>query len=183
MASVSVLDSGFRQVAITSFDHCHICGFQTSSNVENLHPQIIKQVSKELTSLTNDPPEGIKVFVNEQDITDIQATIEGPGTVFLWCFCFWNLRIFSLYRAAKWCINLPCEGYAFTPVKLCIPLIDRHPRLKSQLECFPCLFLAGTPYEGGLFRVKLVLGKDYPTAPPKGELKFILIKINKCFWA
>lgn len=83
----------------------------TSSNVENLHPQIIKQVSKELTSLTNDPPEGIKVFVNEQDITDIQATIEGP---------------------------------------------------------------AGTPYEGGLFRVKLVLGKDYPTAPPKG---FFLTKI------
>lgn len=83
----------------------------TSSNVENLHPQIIKQVSKELTGLTNDPPEGIKVFVNEQDITDIQATIEGP---------------------------------------------------------------AGTPYEGGLFRVKLVLGKDYPTAPPKG---FFLTKI------
>lgn len=83
----------------------------TSSNVENLHPQIIKQVSKELSSLTNDPPEGIKVFVNEQDITDIQATIEGP---------------------------------------------------------------AGTPYEGGLFRVKLVLGKDYPTAPPKG---FFLTKI------
>lgn len=82
MASVSVLDSGFRQVAITPFDHCHFCGFQTSSNVENLHPQIIKQVSKELTSLTNDPPEGIKVFVNEQDITDIQATIEGPGMVF-----------------------------------------------------------------------------------------------------
>ena len=30
--------------------------------------------------------------------------------------------------------------------------------------------------------MKLVLGKDYPTAPPKGELiKFVLIKINKCF--
>ena len=30
--------------------------------------------------LAEDPPEGIKVFVNEDDITDIQATIEGPGT-------------------------------------------------------------------------------------------------------
>lgn len=54
-------------------------GFQSSSNVENLHPQIIKKVVKELTSLSSDPPEGIKVFTNEQDVTDIQATIEGPG--------------------------------------------------------------------------------------------------------
>lgn len=59
----------------------------------------------------SDPPEGIKVFTNEEDVTDIQATIEGP---------------------------------------------------------------AGTPYEGGLFRVKLVLGKDFPTAPPKG---FFMTKI------
>lgn len=82
----------------------------------------------------------------------------------------------------QWCINLPCDGgYAFTPEKLCILLIDRHPRLKSSLYVFRVSFLAGTPYEGGLFRVKLVLGKDYPTAPPKGELKFVLIKINKCF--
>lgn len=60
-------------------------GFQSSSNVENLHPQIIKKVVKELTSLSSDPPEGIKVFTNEQDVTDIQATIEGPGMFFL-CF-------------------------------------------------------------------------------------------------
>ncbi len=26
----------------------------------------------------------------------------------------------------------------------------------------------GTPYEGGVFRVKLVLSNDFPTAPPKG---------------
>ncbi|XP_074639334.1 ubiquitin-conjugating enzyme E2 S-like isoform X2 [Acropora palmata] len=51
----------------------------TSSNVENLHPQIIKQVAKELSILSSDPPEGIKVFTNEEDVTDIQATIEGPG--------------------------------------------------------------------------------------------------------
>jgi len=60
-------------------------GFQSSSNVENLHPQIIKKVVKELTSLSSDPPEGIKVFTNEQDVTDIQATIEGPG-MFFHCF-------------------------------------------------------------------------------------------------
>ena len=58
--------------------------FQTSSNVENLHPQILKQVMKELRSLSCDPPEGIKILTNDEDITDIQATIEGPG-MFLMC--------------------------------------------------------------------------------------------------
>jgi ubiquitin-conjugating enzyme E2 S len=32
----------------------------------------------------------------------------------------------------------------------------------------------GTPYNGGFFRVKLVLSKDYPASPPKG---FFLTKI------
>ncbi len=27
----------------------------------------------------SDPPEGIKVIINEEDISDIQAIIEGPG--------------------------------------------------------------------------------------------------------
>lgn len=72
------------------------CEFQTSSNVENLHPQIIKQVVKELTSLSSDPPEGIKVFTNEEDVTDIQATIEGPGRLFS---LFWGFeRHIALHR-------------------------------------------------------------------------------------
>jgi ubiquitin-conjugating enzyme E2 S len=27
-----------------------------------------------------------------------------------------------------------------------------------------------TPYEEGLFRMKLIIGPDFPAAPPKGEL-------------
>lgn len=81
------------------------------SNVENLSPQIIRRVAKELEDLFNSPPEGIKVSLNEQDITDIQAYIEGP---------------------------------------------------------------AGTPYAGGVFKVKLALGKDFPQSPPKA---FFLTKI------
>ncbi|XP_066998137.1 ubiquitin-conjugating enzyme E2 S isoform X2 [Anabrus simplex] len=81
------------------------------SNVENLSPQIIRQVVKELQSLVNDPPEGIKVTVNDEDVTDIQASLEGP---------------------------------------------------------------AGTPYAGGIFRLKLALGKDFPQTPPKA---FFLTKI------
>ncbi|XP_041371115.1 ubiquitin-conjugating enzyme E2 S-like [Gigantopelta aegis] len=81
------------------------------SNVENLSPQIIRQVSKELGDLTSRPPEGIKVFMNDEDITDIQAVIDGP---------------------------------------------------------------AGTPYAGGYFRMKLVLGKKFPSEPPKA---YFLTKI------
>ena len=58
--------------------------FQQSSNVENLSPQILRAVLKEMTELVKSPPEGIKVTINEQDITDIQAIIAGPG---LYCIC------------------------------------------------------------------------------------------------
>ncbi|CAM2110203.1 ubiquitin-conjugating enzyme E2 S [Caretta caretta] len=82
-----------------------------NSNVENLPPHVIRLVYKEVSTLTSDPPEGIKVFPNEEDITDVQVTIEGPE---------------------------------------------------------------GTPYAGGVFRMKLILGKDFPAAPPKG---YFLTKI------
>ena len=49
------------------------------SSVENLPPQVIRRVTKEVLELAETPPEGIKVYVNEDDLTDIQATIEGPG--------------------------------------------------------------------------------------------------------
>lgn len=81
------------------------------SNVENLSPQTIRHIAKEVADLTKDPPEGIRLIPNDEDITDIQATIEGP---------------------------------------------------------------AGTPYAGGLFKMKLVLGKNFPSEPPKG---FFLTKI------
>lgn len=82
-----------------------------SSNVENLSPQIIRQVVREMHEISTNAPEGIKVQINESDVTDIQAVLEGP---------------------------------------------------------------AGTPYAGGFFRVKLILGKDFPQTPPKA---YFLTKI------
>lgn len=35
-------------------------------------------------------------------------------------------------------------------------------------------FAAGTPYAGGIFKVKVTLGKDFPMSPPKA---FFLTKI------
>lgn len=40
---------------------------------------MIRKVTKEVLELSESPPEGIKVYINEDDLTDIQATIEGPG--------------------------------------------------------------------------------------------------------
>lgn len=55
-----------------------------SNNVENLSPQIIRGVVKEMQDLVNNPPEGIKVHINEEDVTDIQAHVDGPaGTKYL----------------------------------------------------------------------------------------------------
>ncbi|OAY77035.1 Ubiquitin-conjugating enzyme E2 22 [Ananas comosus] len=71
---------------------------------ENLPPNVIKQLAKELKNLDETPPEGIKVVVNGDDFSTIYADIEGP---------------------------------------------------------------AGTPYENGIFRMKLLLSRDFPQSPPK----------------
>lgn len=47
--------------------------------MENLSPQIIRSVVKELTDLSEHPPEGLRIIINEEDVTDIQALIDGPG--------------------------------------------------------------------------------------------------------
>ncbi|KAB7495383.1 Ubiquitin-conjugating enzyme E2 S [Armadillidium nasatum] len=51
----------------------------STSNVENISPQTLRGVLKEMTDLVKNPPEGIKVILNDQDVTDIQATITGPA--------------------------------------------------------------------------------------------------------
>nr|XP_043608098.1 ubiquitin-conjugating enzyme E2 22-like [Erigeron canadensis]XP_043608100.1 ubiquitin-conjugating enzyme E2 22-like [Erigeron canadensis] len=78
---------------------------------ENLPPNVIKQLARELKNLDETPPEGIKVGVNDDDFSKIYADIEGP---------------------------------------------------------------AGTPYENGVFRMKLILSRDFPQLPPKG---YFLTKI------
>lgn len=52
------------------------------SNLENHNPQVIRQISKEVKSLSTESLEGIKININEADLTDIQAYIDGPGNKF-----------------------------------------------------------------------------------------------------
>lgn len=46
---------------------------------ENLTPAAINSLTKELAQLISKPEEGIRVFMNEQNISDIVAEIEGPA--------------------------------------------------------------------------------------------------------
>ena len=83
------------------------------SNVENLSPQIIRRVVKEMNDLVNEPPEGIKVNINDEDITDIQAYIEGPGSTMLSYF-IWDYSIF-------YDIDLCTAAYLSTSFLICHP--------------------------------------------------------------
>ena len=46
---------------------------------ENLPPNVVKQLAKELKNLDETPPEGIKVCINDDNFSTIFADIEGPG--------------------------------------------------------------------------------------------------------
>lgn len=43
--------------------------------------------------------------------------------------------------------------------------------MKNQAEIELILLAAGTPYENGVFRMKLLLSHDFPHSPPKGEFR------------
>lgn len=57
----------------------HVFLFWQNSNVENLPPQVLRLVYKEVSALAADPPEGIKIYPSEEDITELHTAIEGPG--------------------------------------------------------------------------------------------------------
>lgn len=57
-----------------------------SNNLENLSPQVIRGVIREMQQLVSAPPEGIKVQINEENVADIQAHIEGPAGINLFLY-------------------------------------------------------------------------------------------------
>ena len=61
----------------------------SSLNSENISPGVVIGVAKELHKLSNEPLDGIKVTVNEEEVTDITAEIVGPeGTPFEGCLLY-----------------------------------------------------------------------------------------------
>lgn len=49
------------------------------SNVENVCPQTLRSVARDLRRLAARPPAGIKLQLRDDDITDVVAHIDGPG--------------------------------------------------------------------------------------------------------
>ncbi|CAH7685526.1 ubiquitin-conjugating enzyme E2 S [Phakopsora pachyrhizi] len=43
-----------------------------------LSSKVLRRIGKETNSLRLDPPEGIRIVINEDDITDVKAWIQGP---------------------------------------------------------------------------------------------------------
>mmetsp|Transcript_7272 Transcript_7272/g.26561 ORF Transcript_7272/g.26561 Transcript_7272/m.26561 type:complete len:129 (+) Transcript_7272:245-631(+) len=72
---------------------------------ENLSPETVQRIMRQLKDLMTTPAEGIRVKVNEENITDVVAELDGP---------------------------------------------------------------TDTPFEGGMFKMRLSLPTDYPNNPPKG---------------
>lgn len=46
-----------------------------------LSSKALKRIVKEMTSLQQAPPEDIQVIANEENLTEIQAWIRGPGNM------------------------------------------------------------------------------------------------------
>ncbi|EFN57627.1 hypothetical protein CHLNCDRAFT_56059 [Chlorella variabilis] len=73
--------------------------------MEPLSREALSKLAKDVKDLGQNAIDGVKVVVNDDNLTDIQAEYEGP---------------------------------------------------------------AGTPFEGGLFRMRLAIGPEFPSSPPKG---------------
>lgn len=48
------------------------------SNVENLNPQLMRILAKEVQNLKQEPLEGVHIILDDKDITSVEAIIEGP---------------------------------------------------------------------------------------------------------
>ena len=53
--------------------------WRPSQSNENVSPAVIMSLAKELRKLSTEPLDGIKVVLNEDDVTDVCADITGPG--------------------------------------------------------------------------------------------------------
>ena len=52
---------------------------------ENLPVKVLREILKDLKSIDDSPPEGIRMIVNEDNISTIHADIEGPGKTQVMC--------------------------------------------------------------------------------------------------
>ena len=77
MASLSARAPRMRRLACAAAPLSRAT--RAAADTENISPGIVIGVAKELRKLSTEPLEGIKVQINEDEVTDIVADITGPG--------------------------------------------------------------------------------------------------------
>jgi ubiquitin-conjugating enzyme E2 S len=92
-----------------------------SSNAENIPPQVIKRVIKEISEITSEPLDGIKLISNEQDVSDIQAFLDGPAD---------TPYFGGLFRVKI----ILCKGFPVQPPKAYFITKIFHPNVASNGE-------------------------------------------------
>ena len=154
---------------------------------ENISPGVVLTVAKELRKLTTQPLDGIKVLLNEDDVTDVSAELKGPGQrcprhpvaalshvlCSMWVYVGGCMLVGESGGCICWVHLSP--AHSPRPARLSTPRArpSRAPRACSDLALTSPL-AAATPFESGVYKVKLSLPSDFPHAPPKG---FFLTKI------
>ena len=91
-----------------------------SNNMENVAPHVIKVVARQVQSLAQEKMEGINLLINDDDMTDIQAIIEGPPE--------------TPYQGGQFCVKLALsKDYPASPPKG--NLETEFDESNSQLDC------------------------------------------------
>lgn len=62
---------------------------------------MLRLVGKQISDLVANPLEGIRVIVNEEDITVVNAIIDGPGTLVMPSF----VTVFCRHLLSMWMIG------------------------------------------------------------------------------
>lgn len=120
-----VCSPGARLPGITPTDN-------DRTQASDMAPAVVASLARQIRQLATAPPDGVRFYPNEKGLSEIDASIDGPGT------------------------SEVSPQNQFRPPA---PLPALPPRAVD------------TPYYGGVFRLKLTLGHDYPAAPPKGPLR------------
>lgn len=147
-ASGSTVRARIRRAA--GLDGCSPPSHLPAQSNENIAPAVIMSLAKELRKLSCEPLDGIKVVLNEDDVTDVTAEITGPGAPR-------TSALAASTQADHRTRALHCVGARAALAAYLLTLALVRARCAEQ-----------TPFEGGVFKVKLVLPSDYPQAPPKG---------------
>ena len=63
-------------LVISDLDWTKMSGIQ---NAENLNPQVMRLIGKEIQSLKIESMEGISVVLDDKDLTRVEAVIDGPA--------------------------------------------------------------------------------------------------------